>query len=370
MSFPVTYANGFSYDFRVIPIFVSFLYIGLFHGITTTLIMLFYIPLLGSPLHLITLINYSVITVILYFLCKKYKGLVLETKLFSISILYWLLTLTRGISIVNNGESNQILTMLIFSIITWITLMVVILLIENLEQQISLQRELKRSEKLNVISQLAASVAHEVRNPMTTINGFLQLISKDENITEQQRSYIHISLEELSRAQAIINDYLSLARPNDKASQLVNISEELTKTIDLMTSYTNIKNVEVTSIIEDSLFIKGSTGEMKQVLINIIKNGIEASKDNGKITIDAYINKETVIIKITDNGEGMSKEQLSRLGTPFYSTKDKGTGIGLTTSFQIIEQFKGKIEVISEVGQGTTFILEFPLYKTESPETS
>lgn len=362
MSFPVSYANGFVYDFRLIPIIVAFIYIGMIPGILTIIIMLFYLNFLVELDKWIFIINYAIITVIFYYLRKKFKLLSLKKKLLSISVVYWFITLTRSILLINREQLDYILTVFIFSLITWLTLMLAFLLIENLNQQLFLQRELKRSEKLNVISQLAASVAHEVRNPMTTINGFLQLIKKDDNINETQRNYIDISLGELNRAQDIINDYLSLARPNNTSFQVVNISKELTKTIELMTSYTNFQNIEVRSNIEENLYISGNTDEIKQVFINILKNAIEAMNSNGKLIISAYAVSEKVIIEIADNGEGMTKAQLSRIGTPFYSTKEKGTGIGLTISFQIIEQLKGKIDIKSEYGVGTTFIIELPFY--------
>lgn len=365
MSFPVSYANGFVYDFRIIPIIVSFLYIGLFQGIIAIFIMLLYLHIFNEPNFILFFVNYTVLTLALYFIRAIFRGPFLKNKLIVISGLFWVMTGTRSITLFIEQQFQHLFIMVIFSIITWITLVLVILLIENLIQQMYLQKELKRSEKLNLISQLAASVAHEVRNPMTTINGFLQLIKKDENITEQQRSYIDISLAELSRAQDIINDYLSLAKPNPKEAGLVNISEELPKVIALMTSYTNIQNIEVTSSIEASLYVKGNRDEIKQVLINIIKNGIEAMKTKGKLEIVAYSVHDHVMIKIVDNGEGMTKEQLSRVGTPFYSTKDMGTGIGLTISFQIIEQLKGNIEVMSEVETGTTFLIKLPLCQAD-----
>lgn len=365
MSFPVSYANGFTYDFRIIPIFITFIYIGLFQGMAITLVMFLYLQLFGEPQFINFIVNYSIITVVFYFFNKRLKRALLESRIGVISIIFWTMTASRGIYLLSNGESGHVFTMLFFAVITWVTLALVILIIENLIQQMMLQKELNRSEKLNLISQLAASVAHEVRNPMTTINGFLQLIRKDDNITEQQRSYIDISLGELSRAQEIINDYLSLARPNQKYTQLINLSEELHKVIDLMTSYTIIQNIEVVKEIEDDLFVKGNKDEIKQVMINLIKNGIEAMKARGKIEVSAHSEHGQIIIKIKDNGEGMTKEQLSRVGTPFYSTKDKGTGIGLTISYQIINQLKGKIDVTSELGEGTTFLITLPKYELD-----
>ncbi|MDF1509481.1 HAMP domain-containing sensor histidine kinase [Robertmurraya sp. DFI.2.37] len=365
ISFPVSYANGFVYDFRIIPIIIAFIYIGFWQGIAAIFVMLLYLHFLGQTNLSITLLNYGIITVILYFIKNKLRIFSLKKSFLYISVVYWLITLTRSFSLIHNKQYEHLLTMFLFSIITWITLTLVILLIETFKQHIRLQKELQRSEKLNIISQLAASVAHEVRNPMTTINGFLQLMKKDDNINEQQLAYINISLSELNRAQDIINDYLSLAKPNDKTTRIINISEELLKTVELMTSYTNIQNIEVQSIIEPSLYVKGNADEIKQVFINIIKNGIEAMNNRGLLKIVAFNDGDYIIIKISDNGEGMSKEQLSRVGTPFYSTKDKGTGIGLTISFQIVEQLKGKITVESEVGFGTTFILSIPVCKLE-----
>ncbi len=363
ITFPVTYANGFAYDFRIIPIFVALLYTGFFQGIAVILIMLGYLLLLGDTKVFFSIVNYAIIIFIFYFLLKKYHSLLLNKKLIVLSIIYSFIVITRAIVIVKYNQIDQLLIMILFSIVTWITLLLVVLIIENLKQQILLQRELRRSEKMNVVSQLAASVAHEVRNPLTTVNGFLQLISRDDNITDKQRNYIDITLSELNRAQSIINDYLSLAKPNNSNTQLVNISEELSKTVELMTSYTNIQSIEVETFIEDSLYINGNKDEIKQVLINIIKNAIEAIGNDGLLQINAFAKEQDIIVKITDNGPGMTKEQLSKIGTPFYSTKDKGTGVGLTICFQIIEQLKGSIYVESTVGKGTSFLIKLPTSK-------
>ncbi|MCH1626288.1 ATP-binding protein [Ferdinandcohnia quinoae] len=360
MTFPVPYADGFSYDFRVIPIIIAFLYGGILQGITTIGIMLLYRYFLGGPGFFVTLINYLVAIIILLIINKNYHKSSIKWKVIKTSIFYWFIALTRGITLIKMKHLDQLPFMLIFSVITWITLFMAIHIIENLKEQRLLKRELERSEKLNLISQLAASVAHEVRNPLTTINGFLQLISKDNNINDSQRNYIDISLNELNRAQSIINDYLSLAKPNNKETNIIDISNELNKTIELMTSYTNIQNVEIKASIQNSLYVNGNKDEIKQVLINIIKNGIEAIRTNGVLKINSYFKDGFIIIEIIDNGIGMTKKQLSNIGTPFYSTKEIGTGIGLTVSYKIIELMKGKIEVESNVDIGTTFTIKLP----------
>jgi two-component system, sporulation sensor kinase B len=360
MSYPIEYKNGYVYDFRVIPIMISFLYGGLLQGSITLSLMLGYRLLIGGSGFYITLANYFVLGLLLFFLYRKFETLQIRTKIILISLLYWFIALTRGISLLKTGELNQVPFMLTFSLITWLTLITIFFVIENLDQQTKIQHQLQRADKLNVISQLAASVAHEVRNPMTSVRGFLQLLAGETNLDSKQKKYIEISLKELDHAQSIINDYLSLAKPVDKSPTLINLSEEVQNTIELMTSYTNIKNVSIQSSVQNLLYIKGLKDEIKQVLVNIIKNGIEAVEHGGVVVVNAFRKGDVIIIEIEDNGNGMSKTQLHYLGTPFYSTKEKGTGVGLTVSYQIIHSMKGKIEVESMEGKGTKFSIQFP----------
>lgn len=264
------------------------------------------------------------------------------------------------LTLFKTNQIQQIRFMFIFYSITWICLMMVVFVIENVNQQIEIRKKLHRDEKFNIISQLAASVAHEVRNPLTSVRGFLQLLIDDENLKSTQKNYIEIALSELDHAQSIINDYLSLAKPNTEELTSINISDEVKKTIALMTSYSNIQNITIKTNIQDSLHIKGNSNEMKQVLVNIIKNGIEAMDAGGVLSVDTIEKNGIVSIEIMDSGKGMTKSQLNKLGTPFYTTKEKGTGVGLTISFQLIQAMKGKIKVKSEPGKGTTFTIQFP----------
>jgi two-component system, sporulation sensor kinase B len=359
MSYPIEYRHGYYYDFRVIPIMISFLYGGILQGSITISTMLFYRLIIGGPGFHVTLINYAILAFLLVLTYRKFNSFQFKTKIVIISLLYWFIAVTRGITLCQTEQFDQIPFMLTFSLMTWLTLISVFFVIENLDQQIKIQNQLQRADKLNVISQLAASVAHEVRNPMTSVRGFLQLMSSSENLDRSQQKYIEISLKELEHAQQIINDYLSLAKPNEKNPSLINLSEELKNTIELMTSYTHINNVTIESFIDDSLYIKGLKDEIKQVLVNIMKNGIESIDNSGIIVVKAFKVDKQIVVEIADNGTGMNKNQLKNLGTPFYSTKEKGTGVGLTVSYQIIHSMKGKIHVESTEGKGTTFTIHF-----------
>ncbi len=316
--------------------------------------------MMGGEGFYVVFVNYSLTCAVLIFMGNKIESFHKKNKLVFVSIVFWANTLIVILTLLFKNQSSQVSFMLIFYTITWICLMMVVLIIENINQQIAIREKLQRDEKLNVVSQLAASVAHEVRNPLTSVRGFLQLMSDGENLLESQKSYIKIALNELDHAQSIINDYLSLAKPHTEELSFINISEEVKKTVELMKSYSNIQNITIESNIQDSLYIKGNKGEMKQVLVNIIKNGIEAMNTGGILTVHTFENDGVISIEIIDNGKGMTKSQVKKLGTPFYTTKEKGTGVGLTISFQLIQAMKGKVTVQSEPGKGTTFTIQFP----------
>ncbi|NMH71612.1 sporulation kinase [Bacillus sp. RO2] len=360
MSFPIEVTEGSYYDQKVIPVILSFLYGGLFTGAAVMVSMLYYLYIIGDNHIVVMVINYLILAGLLIAFRNRYTSLSLKKKISIISFLFLVITATRAIRLFYLNEEEEVLLNVLVSFITWVSLVTAIMIIENLNMQMQLQHELQRSEKLKVVSELAASVAHEVRNPMTSTRGFLQLMSQDDNLNSSQKRYIDISIEELDRAQTIIQDYLSLAKPNKQGMDRVNVSQELENVVQLMSTYTAINNTTIRHEIEAELYIKANKDEMKQVLINLIKNAIEAIDKDGTVTVKASSNRGTILIEIIDDGVGMTLQQVDRLGTPFYSTKDKGTGIGLTISFQIIELLQGKIEVQSEVGKGTTFTIKFP----------
>jgi signal transduction histidine kinase len=216
-----------------------------------------------------------------------------------------------------------------------------------------------RSEKLSVVSELAAGVAHEIRNPLTSIKGFMQLADQEG---EFNRQYVKIMLSEILRIESIVSEYLSLAKPyKDTSRSLQNMETLVKNVITLFESQSNLKNITIHSELDHSSQIMCNPNEMKQVFINIFQNAIEAIGSNGDIFI--YLKNilgDGVEIIFIDNGCGIEKERLKKIGEPFFSTKEKGTGLGLLTSNRIIEKHNGTIEITSEVNKGTEVRVSLP----------
>ncbi|MGE6204736.1 PAS domain S-box protein [Guptibacillus hwajinpoensis] len=216
---------------------------------------------------------------------------------------------------------------------------------------------LLRSEKLSAIGQLAAAVAHEVRNPLTSVKGFIQLY-KDRI----HNDILQLMLSEMDRIESIINEFLSLARPQAVTYQQTDIMTLTRNVVSLMEPELLLNKVDVeTDFHTPSLMMNCEKNQITQVLMNIIKNGIESMPDGGLLSIKTCNTDTHLFIKIADKGVGIPKERLERLGEPFFSNKDTGTGLGLVVCYKIIHEHKGTIEFDSSVGEGTVVTISLPL---------
>jgi len=219
--------------------------------------------------------------------------------------------------------------------------------------------ELQRSEKMEIISELAASVAHEVRNPLQVTRGFLQLLS--EKSSGDEKEYMNMALSELDRASNIITDFLTFAKPEFEQVSLLNIHDEFRHIESILLPLCHMNGGRMVLEVADDLWVRGNSSKFKQAFINIIKNSIEALNQEGTIHISADSRGDKVIIHISDNGEGMEPEVLLRLGEPYFSNKSKGTGLGLMVTFRIIEVMEGEITFRSKKGAGTESVTVLPL---------
>ncbi|MDR4947859.1 PAS domain S-box protein [Neobacillus cucumis] len=220
---------------------------------------------------------------------------------------------------------------------------------------------LQTTEKLSIAGQLAAGIAHEIRNPITAIKGFIQLI--DLSNDNYYKEYFSIMSSEIQRIEQILSELLILAKPQVSKLEQKEINVLLNQVITLLDTQAILNNVEiVTEFPPEATYIQCDENQLKQVFINFIKNAIEAMPKGGQLVIQIRkINHDKLNIRFIDEGVGMSKETLSKLGQPFYTTKEKGTGLGYMISKKIIENHSGELSIISEPLKGTTIDIFLPL---------
>ena len=174
-----------------------------------------------------------------------------------------------------------------------------------------------------------------------------------------------MAIEELDRASSIITDFLTFAKPEMDEFAVLDIADELDKIYAIMSPHASLNGVTLRFDVQDGIRIEGNASRFKQAIINFIKNGIEAMESGGEIVIRAYRQDGQAVIRIRDNGSGMDEEQIAKLGTPYFSTKTKGTGLGLMVTFRIIEAMNGTISFDSKIGKGTEVTLRFPAVHPE-----
>lgn len=216
-----------------------------------------------------------------------------------------------------------------------------------------------RSEKLSLAGQLAAGIAHEIRNPLTAIKGFLQLMKPS---VQNNGQYFEIVFSELNRIELILSELLMLAKPQQYAiNNSLNMNQLIREVTALLDTQANLNGIIInpTYSTEENATIKGDANHLKQVFINLIKNSIESMPVGGRIDVSIQAEKEFIEVVIRDEGEGIPDDILKRIGEPFLTTKEKGTGLGLMISYKIIEDHKGTIHVNSKIGIGTIFTIRF-----------
>ncbi|WP_261391139.1 PAS domain-containing sensor histidine kinase [Cytobacillus firmus] len=232
---------------------------------------------------------------------------------------------------------------------------------KDITEKLEMEEQLRKSDTLNVIGELAAGIAHEIRNPMTALKGFIQLL--EGSVKEDHTMYFNVITTELSRIDSIINEFLILAKPQAVKFVEKDISQIMKETVDLLSAQAVLHNVQFRTYYEQNLpRVFCESNQMKKVFINIIKNAIEVMPKGGYITVSIQKESEQRIhISIGDEGTGIPAHKIKKLGEPFYTTKERGTGLGLMVTYKIIEEHKGTIEVESKLGEGTVFHIYLPI---------
>ncbi|HZG17640.1 MAG TPA: PAS domain S-box protein [Candidatus Bathyarchaeia archaeon] len=235
----------------------------------------------------------------------------------------------------------------------------IIAVARDITERMKTQELLQNSEKLTLVGQLAAGIAHEIRNPLTALKGFLQLM---QSSNEQKQEYFSIMSSELTRIELIVSELLVLAKPQTSTFQESDLHTLINHVVTLIDTEAIIKNVQITVEVDDNVQpIRCDENQLKQAFLNFLKNGIEAMPDGGTILIKIWKDTDRIIIQFIDSGCGIPEEMIRRLGEPFFTTKDSGTGLGFMVSRKIIENHQGSIRLTSQPNQGTTVEVALPL---------
>jgi two-component system sporulation sensor kinase B len=259
---------------------------------------------------------------------------------------------------------TQIQLWISYIIIPSIGITLVFIISDAMARYNMMKKELFKAEKAQVVSHLAASFGHEVRNPMTVSRGFLQLLLEEDMPSKKRIEYAKTALKELDHAENIIRSYLTFAKPQFEKKEIFDFREEMNEFINILLPLANMNNVHIHLTEQPESAnrwnLEGERKLLHQCLLNICKNSIESMPKGGDLSLQLFSSESLAGLHITDTGNGMTKEQITRLGEPYFSTKEKGTGLGMMVVYSIVKSMQGKIEITSELGKGTTVTLSFP----------
>lgn len=230
---------------------------------------------------------------------------------------------------------------------------------EALRQKAKMEQEIKRMSALQVVGEMAAAIGHEIRNPLTTIKGFLQLLrNKPEHANEHL--YFHTMLEEIERANSIITEYLSLAKHKIAQFRPHCMNEIIRQLYPLVQATASASCQDIRLDLALVPQMEMDEKEIRQLLHNLIRNGLEAMDENQVLTIRTRSEEGTVVLEVEDEGPGFTQDVLHTAGTPFVTTKEKGTGLGLSICYSIVERHEGQLVIQSSPGR-TLITIRLPL---------
>lgn len=219
------------------------------------------------------------------------------------------------------------------------------------------EKEIFRLDRLNLVGEMAASIGHEIRNPMTTVRGYLQLLQKKSVFVDYQGQF-GVMIEELDRANQIISEFLSLAKNKSVDKKVNNLNMIINALMPLIHADAIMENKTILVNLSEIPDLLLDEKEIRQLLLNLVRNGLEAMPPGGELVIRTFMENKKVVLAVKDNGTGIPRELLDRIGTPFFTTKREGTGLGLAICYSIASRHQAKL-VIDSSSSGTTVRINF-----------
>lgn len=236
-----------------------------------------------------------------------------------------------------------------------------VLFLRNMDEVKSLRTEVRRAERLAALGRLVAGMAHEIRNPLNAIRGFSQHLQGRLGQGTPERKSADTIVREVDRLNRVITELLDFSRPREPVMDRLDLNRvirSITELVEREASSLGIKSVD--ELDPDPVYINGDEDSIKQLLLNLLLNSIQAMSDGGVLTMGTRIEGPWAVLTVADTGPGISEEEHETIFEPFYTTKDEGTGLGLSIVHRIVQDHRGEIRVHSSEAKGTEFIIRFP----------
>jgi signal transduction histidine kinase len=214
-----------------------------------------------------------------------------------------------------------------------------------------------------LLGQLAAGLAHELRNPLSAISGAVEILGSDVKPTEENLRLVRMATQEVERLNLLVEDFLILTMPIQKLTTQVDLGLIISDTVESFTKTIRRGNIEIINQVEKGIYVQADSYRLKQAVWNLLLNSVDAMPIGGLIMIKSRTEDNSAIIEISDEGKGVDENFISRIFEPFFTTKEVGTGLGLAIVQKVIEGYNGNINVISSRGNGATFVITLPRIK-------
>lgn len=363
-SYPIQ--SGYVLDLRIIPFLLGGLYLG-FSPILGFLVI-FFRAFHGIDVgFFIGVAFYTVFSLFIWYISPWFLKLTSNIRILFSTGITLLISIGTFTIALNKVSPDQLLDIFIaYSIVPPLGVAMISAFIEIREKNQQLQQQLVIEEKLAALEQMGAAISHEIRNPLTTAIGYIELLDQFSFDRNNSKKYLTIIKDELDSAEGIIQDYLTFSKPIIESIEELDIQKELTHILKLLLPLANYHSVKVSTDFSTSETIQGDKSKFHQCFVNIIRNSIESMPYGGALTIKTIATQNKIIISIQDTGIGLSKEQIKRIGEPHYSTKGpKGTGLSMMVAYSILRAMRGTIDVQSEIGKGTISQFHFKRQKTK-----
>ena len=245
-----------------------------------------------------------------------------------------------------------------------------VILFQDLTELRQMEEAVRRSDRLAVVGGLAAGLAHEIRNPLASMCGSIQILGGSPRLDDQERRLMRVVLSEAERLEALVRDFLSFARPASPKLETLDGALVVTETVDLFRPQAAARGIDLEIRADGQVQIKADPRQIRQVLWNLLGNAADACQPGGRVRVHLTRHNELALLEVADSGEGIGADDLNRIFDPFFTTKERGTGLGLAIVHRIVEAHGGELSVRSEPGKGSTFRVALPLAGPVMPQRS